>query len=578
MSIENTDLGRVNKMLSMLPPGIQTEQYLQAAAQGANPQVPQFLALAQLQKLAADKQRAQQMAMAAQAGPEPEKTLKDKTIESTGVMGLLAARQAQAQQQMQGQMAMQAQATPPGMGQAPVQAAAGGLMGRRFAAGGSTEDDTAQREADRETLMKAARWAKESGKDFAAALKDVLSLPYRGLAGAVETAVIRPARALGADVDYLPRSFFGGDASSMTPYMDQRRRERGEGAPAAPSAPYPEPLAVREGRRGEPTPMPEAPPPATPSGGITELMGPPEPQEQPFSWSQEQRRLYEQLGKVEPGQSPEDLRAELGKGLPELLRKPHEGLLAEIAARRAADTSEAEQLKAGLAKDRQAAVINALLGAGQNPSNRGAFADLGRGLMAGRSQVQEREQAINALTRERDLKLMESQAAAVEAQRAQAEGRFDDMLKFREKSEAAKKAAQSAQVQIANSGASAEASDRRTAELRQGRMDEALLRTRAGAEKAQIDALRKQLLEKDKQIAKEVSLKRKQALADEKAQIQARIDALEGGGEAPAPATRPQSYIGKAQMAAAVKSTGKSEVELSKMLLQKGVLYDPSKP
>lgn len=584
MSIENTDLGRVNKMLSMLPPGLQTEQYLQAAAQGANPQVPQFLALAQLQKLAADKQRAQQMAMAAQAGPEPEKTIKDKTIESTGVMGLLAARQAQAQQQMQGQMAMQAQATPPGMGQAPVQAAAGGLMGRRFAAGGATEDDTAQREADRETLLKAARWAAESGKDFAAALKDVLSMPYRGVAGAVETAVIRPARALGADIDYLPRSFFGGDASSMTPYMDQRRRERGAGAPAAPSAPYPEPVQVREGRRGEPTPMPEAAPApapkAAPSGGIAELMGPPEPKQQ--SWEDIQRGLFEKLGQAPEGESPEAMRARMaGQGLPELLKKPHEGLLAEIAARRAADTGEANQLKAGLDKDRQAAIINALLGAGQNASNRGAFADLGRGLMAGRSQVQEREQAINELVRTRDTKMMEAQGAAVEAQRAHAEGRFDDERAFVAKAQEAKAAALKAQATIAQSGATNESRDRQTAALVEGRREDALIRARAGADKAQIDGKRKELQALQKALSENKILKRtdREAAQAKVAALEAEIARLEGGGEAPTTApTRPQSYIGKAQMAAAVKSTGKSEAELSKMLLQKGVVYDPSKP
>jgi hypothetical protein len=67
------------------------------------------------------------------------------------------------------------------------------------------------------------------GKAYAAA-KDVLTLPGRGVAGAFETAITRPLRAAGVPVPYLPESFYGGDRSSMTPYMDEIRRQEQKAA------------------------------------------------------------------------------------------------------------------------------------------------------------------------------------------------------------------------------------------------------------------------------------------------------------------------------------------------------------
>ena len=108
----------------------------------------------------------------------------------------------------------------------PAMMARGGLTS--FQVGGITmgeEYEAEQRQADREALLSGIRKP-------AAAAYDILTLPVRGVAGALESAVTRPLRALGVDVPYLPESFYGGDRTSMTPMYDQIRREE-EAARAA---------------------------------------------------------------------------------------------------------------------------------------------------------------------------------------------------------------------------------------------------------------------------------------------------------------------------------------------------------
>lgn len=61
-----------------------------------------------------------------------------------------------------------------------------------------------------------------------AAGKDIFTLPGRGILGAFESGVTRPLRALGVPIPYLPKSVYGGDASSMTPYMDTLRRQQAQ--------------------------------------------------------------------------------------------------------------------------------------------------------------------------------------------------------------------------------------------------------------------------------------------------------------------------------------------------------------
>ena len=88
----------------------------------------------------------------------------------------------------------------------------------RFQTGGTQE------ERDREAMMETLRSMKAAGMDIA-------TLPGRGILGALESGVTRPLRAVGVPVPYLPASVYGGDASSMTPYMDALRKQRGETKP-----------------------------------------------------------------------------------------------------------------------------------------------------------------------------------------------------------------------------------------------------------------------------------------------------------------------------------------------------------
>lgn len=106
---------------------------------------------------------------------------------------------------------------PQPMQQEPVGMYGGGIVA--FSKGGEAEEE--QRKKDREQIMGGL-------ESLGAAAKDVATLIPRGLAGAAESVITRPLRALGVDIPYLPEGFYGGDRSSMTPYYDQLRRERGE--------------------------------------------------------------------------------------------------------------------------------------------------------------------------------------------------------------------------------------------------------------------------------------------------------------------------------------------------------------
>ena len=88
-----------------------------------------------------------------------------------------------------------------------------------------------QEERDRAAIAGGFEQFMGGAKKLGAAAKDVLSLPGRAVAGAAESVITRPLRAAGVDVPYLPESFYGGDRSSMTPYMDALRREEGAALP-----------------------------------------------------------------------------------------------------------------------------------------------------------------------------------------------------------------------------------------------------------------------------------------------------------------------------------------------------------
>lgn len=120
----------------------------------------------------------------------------------------------------------------------------------------STPNDP-QSVADRAAMMDTLRRLGYAGMDIA-------TLPGRGIAGAFETGVTRPLRALGIPVPYLPESFYGGDRSSMTPYYDRLRT-------AETAAAKPEP---KKEEAAAPAPVAPPAPPAAPkdNAGIYSLI------------------------------------------------------------------------------------------------------------------------------------------------------------------------------------------------------------------------------------------------------------------------------------------------------------------
>ena len=111
------------------------------------------------------------------------------------------------------------------------------------------EGDEKQQTSDRKAVL-------DTVKRLGAAGLDIATLPGRGLAGAFESAVTRPLRAVGVPIPYLPKEFYGGDASSMTPYYDKIRAE--DAAPAPVPTPAP-PSAEEYVATGGPRSAPAAP-------------------------------------------------------------------------------------------------------------------------------------------------------------------------------------------------------------------------------------------------------------------------------------------------------------------------------
>lgn len=114
------DIAKVQAELRSLPANSpQTMQLLASYANGANPMVPQFLALGEI------KRREQ---MQQQAPQPPQGTVKDKVEQSAGLMALQQAKQQQAMQALAGQ-AMQAPGpVPQGTPQPAVNMADGGVV------------------------------------------------------------------------------------------------------------------------------------------------------------------------------------------------------------------------------------------------------------------------------------------------------------------------------------------------------------------------------------------------------------------------------------------------------------------
>jgi len=147
--------------------------------------------------------------------------------------------------------------------QAPQGMAGGGIIafteGGRSAVSQEAAAAEEQRKKDREALSRGVSAGREGFTDVlgkvGAAGADLLTIIPRGVAGAVDSTLIRGARALGADIDYLSPSLTPGDQASdtATPFYDRyiRAKEAKDNAttttPAAVSAPFRTPVRTPGG-------------------------------------------------------------------------------------------------------------------------------------------------------------------------------------------------------------------------------------------------------------------------------------------------------------------------------------------
>ena len=149
----------------------------------------------------------------------------------TEAMGRKQLRQAvdgaQAQQQAQQpsikeQLLAEQQAPAAGLDALPapnmesIDMAGGGIIA--FDRGGDVDANLTEEEKQ---ALRDRRDFLSGGKKLLASAADVVTLPVRGAMGAVNTGLVRPIRAMGVDLPYIPEEAFGGSSSSMTPYFDK---------------------------------------------------------------------------------------------------------------------------------------------------------------------------------------------------------------------------------------------------------------------------------------------------------------------------------------------------------------------
>jgi hypothetical protein len=149
------------------------------------------------------------------------------------------AQQAMMQQQPQATVAEEQMAALGGIGDLPAPnlenlgdgMAGGGIIA--FAPGGDVDLEK-QREEDRARLKSMYEAGRISLEEFGRAIADIAALPLRGVAGAYDSAVVRPMRAAGLDAGYLSPYLVpeGVDPESMTPFSDQMRSRASAVAPA----------------------------------------------------------------------------------------------------------------------------------------------------------------------------------------------------------------------------------------------------------------------------------------------------------------------------------------------------------
>lgn len=273
--------------------GIEGEIQSRMDAYRGNPQMLQqkyaqnqeLIDLLALQKLKSEKEAAardMQLKMAQQQAAQGRSpTVKDqREQEVMGMtkqeiaqqMGGIAQQRQQDQQKKMQQLMQSGVATLPAPGLARM--AGGGIVAFAGEDGSYVEGEKkpldeeakqelarAQMRGDREAIMDVLR-------KLGAAGYDVATLLPRGVAGAIDTALVRPARAItGVEIPYLGSVI---DTESATPAMDELRRKEAAAKIPAVSDVYPD-----EATRGSAAGIAAAPAPAAPvPGTVARPVGP----------------------------------------------------------------------------------------------------------------------------------------------------------------------------------------------------------------------------------------------------------------------------------------------------------------
>ena len=268
-----------------------------------------------------------------------------------------------------------------------------------------------------------------------AAGKDVATYPGRAAAGLAEQFITRPLRAAGLPVPYLPQSFYGGDRSSATPYMDklmaqqaaQRTptggaRSTGIGGPQA---------GEREAYEAQmsgaaPAPAPAAPPPAPSAGTGAPAVAQPSVGGAQRTAAQflDQQAMEKALGDYRRGEEAEveKSRAKFAEAT-KRDGKAYEGLEALLKKEEEGSKGELEQSKAF-------AILNAGLAmmAGTSPR---AFENIGKGAMVGTGQYADALKDFKKAAKERQ----RAMADIEQARRAEARDDTKLKLEFEEKAD-----------------------------------------------------------------------------------------------------------------------------------------------
>lgn len=189
---------------------------LQAMASGQQSSIaPSYLVIAAIEALKKGKAGVQQ--------PQPQGTVKDQLLASLQPKPMPTPPSAMGIGAMAQQPQPPAQPAPPQAPQPPVQGMAEGGSVQHFETGG----DVARQAEDRKRIKDILRGFGDTAVDAVDAGADIVSAVPRGIAGALNSSVIRGANAFGADIPYIP-DVEGANYESMTPYTDFRKRERAE--------------------------------------------------------------------------------------------------------------------------------------------------------------------------------------------------------------------------------------------------------------------------------------------------------------------------------------------------------------